>query len=146
MLKHITLWMLAVFMLLQLIQIKIPSAPKHLDPNKEIHASKEILTLLQRSCYDCHSYRANIPWYGHIAPFSFEVKSHIKEGRLAVNFQEWKEYDEEKKQRIYRGIVKTIKTRMPLPMYLSMHPEAQLTIKERNKIKAWAQSYIKEQY
>jgi hypothetical protein len=146
MLKHLILWPLAAFALLQLIQIRIPDAPAHLDPGKEIHAPKEIQALLERSCYDCHSYRTNMPWYGHIAPFSFEVKSHIKNGRLAVNFQEWGEYDEAKKQRIYRGIVKTIEGRMPLPMYLDAHPEAQLSAQERAKIKAWAQSHIKEQY
>jgi len=146
MLKHLILWPLAAFALLQLIQIKIPDTPTHLDPKKEIHAPKEIQALLERSCYDCHSYRTHMPWYGHIAPFSFEVKSHIKEGRLAVNFQEWGDYDEAKKQRIYRGIVKTIDAKMPLPMYLDAHPEAKLGAKERTKIKAWAKSHIKEEY
>ena len=145
MLKHLILWPLTAFALLQLIQIKIPDAPAKIDPAKEIKAPADIKALLERSCYDCHSYRTDIPWYGHIAPFSFEVKSHIKEGRLAVNFQEWGNYDEEKKQRVYHGIVKTIDWRMPLPMYLDAHPEAKLTDKERAKIKAWAKSHIKEQ-
>jgi hypothetical protein len=87
-----------------------------------------------------------MPWYGNISPMSLEVKSHIKNGRLAVNFQEWGNYDEDKKQKIYKGIAKTINLTMPMPMYLSWHEEAKLTQKERNQIKAWAKSYIKEDF
>ncbi len=86
-----------------------------------------------------------MPCYGNISPISLEVKSHIKNGREAANFQEWGNYDEKKKQKIYKGIVKTINFQMPMPMYLTVHEEAKLTQKERNQIKAWAQSHIKEE-
>ena len=144
MFKVIFLWILIIFALLQLIQIKIQNSPSHLNPEKEIHAPKRIYTLLKKSCYDCHSYRTHMPWYGYIAPFSFEVKSHIKNGRLAVNFQEWGNYDEAKKQRIYRGIVKSIDNKMPLATYLYAHPKAKLNSIERTRIKIWAQKHIKE--
>ena len=145
MFKHLLLWIIGIFTLLQAIQIHIPETPAHIDPNKEIQTSKEIATMLKTSCYDCHSYQTKIPWYGNIAPFSFEVKSHIKEGRLAVNFQEWGNYDEVKKQKIYKGIVKTINFQMPMPMYLTIHEEAKLTQKQRNTIKIWAQSHVVEE-
>jgi len=144
MFKHIFFWSLGTFILLQAIQIDIPEVPTNIDKNKEIQAPKEIASLLKTSCYDCHSYETKMPWYGNISPISWEVKSHIKEGRAWLNFQEWENYDEEKKQKIYKGITKTINLRMPIPMYLSMHEEAKLTSKQKKKIKAWAQSYIKE--
>ena len=145
MFKTLALWVLGVFLLLQLIQIKIPEAPKHIDPAKEIKAPKKIMSMLKRSCYDCHSYQTKMPWYGYISPVSLEVKSHIKEGREAANFQEWGNYDEAKKQKIYKGIVKTIHFRMPMPMYLSMHKDAKLTKAQRDEIAAWAKSHIKEE-
>jgi hypothetical protein len=104
------------------------------------------MAMLKTSCYDCHSYQTKMPWYGHISPISLEVKSHIKNGRAAVNFQEWGTYDEEKKQKVYKGIVKTINFRMPMPMYLKMHEEAKLTRAQRDTVKSWAQSHIKEAY
>ena len=145
MLKTTLLWIFGAFLLLQAIQIDIPEAPKDIDPENEIKAPTEIAAFLKRSCYDCHSYQTKFPWYGHISPISLEVKSHIKEGRAVVNFQDWGTYSEKKRQKIYQGIVKSINYRMPLPMYLSMHEEATLTKDQREMIKKWAKSHIKEQ-
>jgi len=145
MFKHIFIWTFGAFILLQAIQINIPEPPKIIDPKKEIQAPKEIASLLKTSCYDCHSYQTTLPWYGNIAPVSWEVRSHIKDGRVWLNFQEWGNYDEEKKQKIYKGIVKTINLRMPIPMYVSMHEEAKLTTKQRKDIKVWAKSHIIEE-
>lgn len=131
-----------VFIALQALRINIPHIPDNIDPKTEIKAPKEISSMLKTSCYDCHSYQTKMPWYGNIAPFSLEVHSHIKEGREWLNFQEWETYTDEKKQKIYKGIVKTIDSRMPIPMYLSMHKDANLTPKQRQDIKTWAQSQI----
>jgi len=146
MFKTLLLWLLGSFLLLQAIQIEIPKAPKVLNPNNEIKAPDKIMSMLRTSCYDCHSYKTKMPWYGHISPISLEVKSHIKNGRNAVNFQEWGTYSEERKQKIYKGIVKTINYRMPMPMYLTLHEQANLTKEERDTIKKWAQSHIRETY
>jgi hypothetical protein len=144
MFKQLFIWTFGTFILLQAIQIEIPNPPKHIDKSKEIVAPKEIMKMLKTSCYDCHSYQTKMPWYGHISPISFEVKSHIKNGRIAANFQEWGNYTDEKKQKIYKGITKTINFQMPIPMYLSLHKEAKLTKEQRNQIKNWAKSFIKE--
>ena len=145
MFKTLLLWVGGALLLLQAIQIDIPKPPAHIDPKDEIKAPREIMAMLKTSCYDCHSYQTKMPWYGHISPVSLEVKSHIKEGREAVNFQEWGNYDEAKKQKIYKGIVKTINFRMPLLMYLMIHEDAKLTREQREKIKAWAKSHVKEE-
>ena len=145
MLKIILLWVIGIFILLQAIQIDIPESPKTIDPQKEMQAPKEIASLLKTSCYDCHSYQTTLPWYGNIAPVSWEVKSHIKDGRKWVNFQEWENYDEEKQQKIYKGIAKSINLRMPIPMYMKMHEEAKLTTKQRKMIRTWAESFVKEE-
>jgi len=142
--KTLLVWVGGTFLLLQAIQIDIPEPPKKIDPDHEIKAPKEIMVMLKTSCYDCHSYQTKMPWYGHISPVSLEVKSHIKNGRNAVNFQEWGTYNEEKRQKVYKGIVKTINFRMPLPLYLTMHEEAKLTRAQRDAIKAWAQRHLDE--
>ena len=144
MLKHIALWTLGSLLLLQFIQISIPETPKSIDKSKEIKAPKHIATILKTSCYDCHSYQTNIPWYGNIAPISWEVRSHIKEGRAWVNFEKFNTYSQEKKEKIYKGIAKSINFRMPIPMYLKMHEDAKLTQAQRKEIKMWAKSYIKD--
>ena len=142
MFKQLLLWTLGSFLLLQAIQIEIPTPPESIDPTQEIKAPPAILSLLKRSCYDCHSYQTKMPWYGEIAPVSFEVKSHIKNGRSALNFQTWADYTPQRQQKIYQGIVDTINFRMPMPLYLTLHDEAKLSSKERHAIKAWAKGLL----
>ena len=136
MFKLILIWVIGTFIVLQAIQIDIPT-PTEINPKNEIVAPDEIMSILKTSCYDCHSYETTIPWYGHIAPISFEVKGHIKGGRAWLNFQEWNKYDREKKQKIFKGIKKSINLRMPIPMYLKMHKEAALTQEQKMALKAW---------
>jgi len=145
MFKTILIWLLGTLLLLQTIRISIPE-PGTVDPAEEIKAPQEIMKMLKISCYDCHSFETKMPWYGNIAPVSWEVRSHIKKGREWLNFQTWERYDEEKKQKLYKGIVKTIDFSMPMPMYLTMHEEAKLSSDEREKIKEWAKSNIKDEY
>jgi len=126
------------------MQISIPKAPINIDSNLEIKTSKYIADILKTSCYDCHSYQTKMPWYGNVVPFAWEVKSNIKNGRALLNFQEWNSYTEEKKQKIYRGIVKSINLRMPIPMYLKLHQNAVLSKEQRKNIKMWAKSKVVE--
>ncbi len=144
MFKTIFIWIFTALLLLQTIQIDIPE-PKAIDPKEEIKAPKEIMSMLQTSCYDCHSYETKMPWYGNVAPLSWGVRNHINDARAWLNFQEWNHYDESKKQKLYAEIAKTISLRMPLPMYLSLHKEAKLSRSERMHIRKWAESNIKEE-
>ncbi|ADV46746.1 heme-binding domain-containing protein [Nitratifractor salsuginis] len=136
-------WLIAGLLLIQFIQIKVPEPPKA-KPGDEIKAPKEIMALLKRSCYDCHSNHTDWPWYSHISPVSLEVKSHVKEGRAWLNFSIWNQYSEEKKQKLYKDIAKSIDWQMPPEDYLWMHDEAKLTPQERQMIKKWALSHVKE--
>lgn len=142
MIKTIVLWGTAFLLLLQTIQIEIPKPPS-VNPKHEITAPQNIMKLLKNSCYDCHSYQTKMPWYGNVAPFSWSVRNHINKGRNWLNFQEWRTYSEEEKQRRYEGIISTISYSMPMPAYLKFHEEAKLTYEQRKEIKTWAQSCIK---
>ena len=142
-LLHIIGWTAAALLLLQLIKIDIPEPPQATAEDK-IFASAVISSLLERSCNDCHSNTTHWPWYADIAPISFEVRGHVRDGRRWLNFDIWNQYDEKKKQERLKGIVKTIDVKMPLPSYVFAHPEAVLTKEERESIKKWAQSQIKD--
>jgi len=143
-LKIILGWTLATILLLQFVKIEVPPAPKATKAD-EIKAPPKIMTLLKKSCYDCHSNETKYPWYGYIAPISWQVNSNIKNGRKWLNFSIWNRYDEKKKQKIYKGFVKALKIRMPPAEYLLIHKEARLTKKERDLLINWAKSNIKEQ-
>ena len=70
--KRILLIVLAIFILLQFIPAKIENPI--VNKNLEIKAPKEIMAVLKRSCYDCHSNKVITPWYQAIAPISFKIK------------------------------------------------------------------------
>jgi len=140
-LLHIIGWTTAALLLLQLIKVDIPEAPKS-TLSDAIQVPKEISTLFKRSCNDCHSNSTRWPWYADIAPISFEVRGHLRDGRKWLNFDIWNRYDEKKQQERLKGIVKTIDIKMPLPSYIWAHPEARLTKEERESIKKWAQSLL----
>ena len=141
---HLFGWTAAVFGLLQFIRIDIPTPPTP-QAGDRLQAPAPVMAAIKKGCYDCHSNRNNIPWYGNIAPISFEVRQHVKDGRKWLNFDLWNRYDAEKKQKFFKGTVKTVTSgAMPLPMYLWVHKEARLTPNERQAIIEWAKSNITE--
>jgi len=137
-------WLIGGLLVIQLIRIDVPEPPKAA-PQDEIKAPGEIMALLKRSCYDCHSNHTRWPWYSHVAPVSWEVDSHVKNGRNWLNFSIWNRYSKEKKQKLYKGIAKSIDWKMPPADYMWIHKDARLTPQERQAIKAWAQSHIKKE-
>jgi len=136
-------WLVAGLLLIQFIRIDVPKPPQA-KPGDEIQAPKEVMAILKRSCYDCHSNHTNWPWYSDIAPISFEVRTHVKNGRNWLNFSIWNQYDEEKKQKLYKGIAKSIDWKMPPPDYMWIHENARLSPEERKLVKEWATSKIQE--
>jgi uncharacterized membrane protein len=137
-------WLLAGFLLIQLIRIDVPEPPRAA-PGDEIQAPAAIKPLLKKACYDCHSNETKWPWYAEISPISLEVKAHVKNGRSWLNFSIWNRYDEKKQQKLYKGIVKSIDWKMPPADYMWIHDEARLTPEERRQIKEWAQSRVTEE-
>jgi hypothetical protein len=103
----------------------------------EIKTDPEIMSMFRSSCYDCHSYETNLPWYANVAPFSWQVKRHIDLGRKWLNFSTWEQYSEEQKDKKLEEIYRSVYFSMPLRAYVNAHPEAELTKEEREKIRQW---------
>lgn len=110
------------------------------DSKDEMVAPSNIKAILKRSCYDCHSNDAVIPWYGDIAPFSWYVRSHINDGRKVLNFSTFNKLSLEKKQKAFDDIEESIVIRMPLSTYLWMHSDATLRDNDKKALKEWIKS------
>ncbi len=107
----------------------------------EMPASDEVRAVMERSCYDCHSNEARWPWYAHVAPVSWLIAHDVEEGREHVNFSTWNRYDEEEREEIREeSLEEAEEGKMPLPIYLTMHPDARLSEADIAVLRQWAEA------
>ncbi len=105
----------------------------------EISAPPEVMSILKRSCYDCHSNQTVWPWYSRVAPMSWLVYRDVVEGREHLNFSEWTKLPAEKQAKKTRGSAKLAqKGAMPLWFYLPLHQEARLSDADKHTLNTWA--------
>lgn len=107
------------------------------DTNLEIKAPIGVMNILKTSCYDCHSNEVKYPWYSFVAPFSWVISTHITEGKKALNFSTWENYSQEDKDEKMKTIFRTVYASMPLPSYIFLHENANLTKEQRSMIRNW---------
>ena len=78
---------------LVLFAIQLVPVPRENPPvTAEIQAPDQVRSLLESSCYDCHSNQTVWPWYSHVAPVSWLVYRDVRKARDELNFSLWGEY------------------------------------------------------
>ncbi len=137
MLKSFWFWTLIVFIAMQFLSLNVP-AKFPIKKDEELQASPEVMSILKRSCYDCHSSEVKAPWYYKVAPISWFTQLHVKNARAVVNFSKWNSYSKEKQYKVLDKLPKSLIIRMPMPVYLYMHKESVLTKEERKTLAKWA--------
>lgn len=95
--------------------------------------STQTRALVARACYDCHAYETDWPWYSQIAPFSWALQYDIQRGLEVLNFSKWDE-EEFTREDLDRTIELVAKDQMPLSYYLILHPEAELSEREKGQM------------
>ena len=111
----------------------IPSGRDHTNPpvlQEPQWDSPQTRELVKRACFDCHSNETVWPWYSNIAPVSWLVQHDVEEGRQRLNFSEWgtrRQETDEILEIVQEG-------QMPLPIYLTMHPDARLNAQEKQAL------------
>jgi len=99
---------------------------------------ENVSTLLQASCYDCHSNNTDYPWYNKVQPVAWIMKDHIKEGRAELNFNEWDSLSNRRKKSKLKSIISQIKDdEMPLSSYAIIHKDAAFSETEKQDIIQW---------
>jgi hypothetical protein len=96
---------------------------------------KDVQDKLKVSCYDCHSNNTAYPWYNKIQPAAWFLEDHIKEGKDELNFNEWGELSERRKNSKLRSIISQIEDdEMPLDSYTFIHWDAKFSELEKKEI------------
>jgi hypothetical protein len=104
-------------------------------------ASDEVVSILNRSCRDCHSMGTEWPWYARIAPVSWMVSEDVDKGRRFLNFSRWDAYTRGQKMAFLAAMASaTAQERMPPKRYLVLHPQAALSDADRKILKDWSRS------
>ena len=96
---------------------------------------ESISTLLQESCYDCHSNNTRYPWYNKIQPVAWFLEHHIKDAKKELNFNVWETYSNRRKNSKLKSIINQIKDdEMPLSSYTLIHRDAILSELEKQSM------------
>lgn len=100
---------------------------------------KDVISILEKACYDCHSNNSYYPWYSNVQPFAWFMAHHIEEGKRELNYSEFATYSIKKSHHKLEEVEETIlKNEMPINSYLLMHPEARLTEIEKSLLISWS--------
>lgn len=133
MFKKILKWSaLSILGLLIVIQL-VPFGRAHTNPPVRMEPpwdSPQTRELAERACYDCHSNETVWPWYSHVAPMSWLVQQDVEEGRSKMNFSEW---DSPQKE-AHEAAEQVQKGKMPLKIYVPLHPQARLSAEEKQAL------------
>ena len=104
-----------------------------------LSAPDEVMSVLLRACYDCHSNQTRWPWYSRVAPVSWFLARDVREARADLNFSEWPVLDFELQHLEMDEIHDAVSEgKMPLRSYTLIHRDARLTQADRNLLLDWA--------
>lgn len=103
------------------------------------NVSPEVKTILETSCYDCHSDHTEYPWYTNLQPVGWWMNNHVNEGKEEVNFSQFKAYHIRRQIQKFQEISNQLKEdEMPLDSYLWIHHNAEMSDAQKKLIEDWA--------
>jgi hypothetical protein len=132
------LWTALVILIL--VAQLLPFPPADNPPvTGSIQPPPDVAAILHKGCYDCHSNETLWPWYSHVIPMKWLVRRHVQQGRKQLNLSEWAAYRANERTHLLEEMAEVVEMgEMPLPSYLRLHPEAELTPDEVARLVEWA--------
>jgi hypothetical protein len=137
--KKIVLALAAVFVILQFFRPeKNTGGSTTNNIAKSFSIPPGVQTVLQRSCYNCHSNNTVYPWYEEVQPVGWFLAKHIRDGKRGLNFDEYTSYRLMKQYRRFQDIIDNVEAGdMPLPSYLLIHRSDKLSSSEKDELIQW---------
>jgi hypothetical protein len=76
---------LVLFGLIQLVPYRVEDPPVKQEPAWDSTRTRQLAV---SACFDCHSNQTRTYWWEDVAPLSWWITNHVKDGRRALNFSE----------------------------------------------------------
>jgi hypothetical protein len=99
----------------------------------------EVMGLMERACFDCHTNETRWPWYSNVTPINYLTVRDVEEGRKHMDLSAWLSQAPARRasslERMYDEVTDGA---MPLPPFVLMHPEAKWTDDEKKTFLDWA--------
>ena len=93
-----------------------------------MHRRVKQASVVLRACGDCHSNVIEARWYTRTAPVSWIMARAASEGRKVVNFSEWGSYSTDQQRMLLAASCQDSRSgKMPVSIYVTLHPEARLS-------------------
>ena len=120
--------LVVLFGLIQLVPYRVDNPSTRHEPTWDSPRTRQLAVA---SCFDCHSNETATYWWEDIAPLSWWITNHVKEGRQALNFSECTRGGGE------NDASETVRNGSMPPNYytwLGLHSNAKLTAAERSEL------------
>jgi hypothetical protein len=138
-LKWAALAFCVAFIAIQFVLVNRTNPPVQGD----FRGSAEVVSVLRRACYDCHSNETVWPWYSRVAPLSWVIAHDVNEGRAVLNFSTWNQLSPEKQAEAMKESWEEVaEGKMPTWYYVPLHPEARLSANDQSVLQGWSSSAV----
>ena len=141
--KKIILGLLLFIAIIQFIQPEknIATGIAKDDIRNKYPVSDQVISILEKACYDCHSNNTNYPWYSYIQPVAWYTAHHVQEGKAELNFSDFANYPDKKAHHKLEEVEETVANgEMPNNAYIQLHANAKLTESEKRMLIDWSKS------
>lgn len=116
-----------------------PVSDPALSIRQDPFVTPEVLGLMERACFDCHTNETRWPWYASVTPVNFLTVRDVQEGRKHLNLAEWMSQARGRRASALERMADEVTDgAMPLPPYVLMHSEAKWTDEEKQRFVDWA--------
>ena len=109
---------------------RVDNPPVKQEPSWDSPRTRQLAKV---ACFDCHSNETDTLWFEDVAPLSWWITNHVKEGRDKLNFSEWGSRGGEGSD----DAIETIKNGSMPPGYYTwfgLHSDAKLSAKEKQEL------------
>jgi Haem-binding domain len=105
------------------------------------HVPDDVMVILKKACFDCHSNQTVYPWYAGIQPVGWWLKHHVDEARVSINFSDIGQLDEKQRSESFEHCAHEVEDgEMPLKSYTWLHAGARLSPEEKKRLIEWFRS------